>query len=77
MDGREVGSRFNSGRDCRMKKPKKTQKKASMDSLKELGQKYDVTVTDMSERGVRAIGMLGGIKMGSQCPATSGRNRNS
>ena len=60
-----------------MKKPKKTQTKVSMDSLKELGQKYGVTVTDMSERGVRAIGMLGGIKMGSQRPATSGRNRNS
>ena len=44
-----------------MKKPKKTQKKAPMDSLKELGQKYGVKVTDMSERGVRAIGILGGV----------------
>ena len=44
-----------------MKKPKKTQKKASIDSLKELGQKYGVKVTDMSECGVRAIGILGGV----------------
>ena len=59
-----------------MKKPK-SEKNPSMDSLKELGQKYGVKVTDMSKRGIRAIGMLGGIKMGSQCPATSGWNRNS
>ena len=44
-----------------MKQPKKAQKKASMDSLKELGQKYGVKVTDMSGRGVRAIGILGGV----------------
>ena len=61
MDGREAGSRINSGKHCRMKKPKKTQKKASIDSLKELGQKYGVKVTDMSECGVRAIGILGGV----------------
>ena len=60
-----------------MKKAKKTQKKASMDSLKELGRKYGVKVTDMSKRGIRAIGMLGGIKLGSQQLAPSGRNRNS
>ena len=59
-----------------MKKAKKTQKKASMGTMRELGKKYGVKVNDMSERGVRAIGMLGGIKMGSQCPATGGRNRN-
>ena len=51
-----------------MKKPKKTQKKASMDSLKELGQKYGVKVTDMSERGVRAIGFLGGARRKDQKP---------
>ncbi len=45
-----------------MKKPKKTQKKTPMNSLKELGQKYGVTVTDMSERGIRAIGVIGGLK---------------
>ena len=60
-----------------MKKPKNTRKNVTMDALKKLGEKYGVKVTDMSERGVRAIGMLGGIKMDSQCPATSGRNRNS
>jgi hypothetical protein len=43
-----------------MKKPKNTQKKASMDSLKELGRKYGVTVTDMSKRGVRSVGFLAG-----------------
>jgi hypothetical protein len=50
-----------------MKKPK-SEKKPSMDSLKELGQKYGVKVTDMSERGVRAIGFLGGARRKDQKP---------
>jgi hypothetical protein len=45
-----------------MKKPKKTQKKVTMDSLKELGRKYGVPVTDMSKRGIRAIGVSGGVR---------------
>ena len=44
-----------------MKKPKNTQKIMSMDTMKALGQKYGVKVNDMSERGVRAIGILGGV----------------
>ena len=51
-----------------MKKPKNTQKIMSMDSLKELGRKYGVKVTDMSERGVRAIGFLGGVRRKDQKP---------
>jgi hypothetical protein len=31
-----------------------------MDTMHELGQKPGVRVTDMSERGVRAIGLFGG-----------------
>ena len=51
-----------------MKKAKKTQKKASMDSLKELAQKYGVKVTDMSKRGIRAIGFLSGVGRQDQRP---------
>jgi hypothetical protein len=45
-----------------MKKPKKNAKKSLIDTMKELGQKYSVKVTDMSERGVRAIGIIGGVQ---------------
>jgi hypothetical protein len=44
-----------------MKKPRKNAKKSLMERMKELGQKYGVNVTDMSERGVRAIGIIGGV----------------
>jgi hypothetical protein len=49
-----------------MNKPKKTQKQVSMDSLKELGRKYGVKVTDMTERRVQAIGIIGGVRRNSQ-----------
>lgn len=45
-----------------MKKPEKTAQKSLMERLKELGQKHGVKVTDLSERGVRAIGIIGGVK---------------
>jgi hypothetical protein len=53
-----------------MKKPKNTQKIMSMDTMKALGQKYGVKVNDMSERGVRAIGILGGVglRLGTHRP---------
>jgi hypothetical protein len=51
-----------------MKKPKNTQKKVTMDSLTELGRRYGVKVTDMSERGVRAVGFLAGARRKHQKP---------
>ena len=51
-----------------MKKQEKNAKKLSIDTMKELGQKYGVKVTDMSERGVRAIGFLGGVRRKDQKP---------
>jgi hypothetical protein len=44
-----------------MKRPKTKATKSLMDTMQELGQKYGVNVTDMSGRGVRAIGFLGGV----------------
>jgi len=51
-----------------VKQSKKAQKKASMDSLTELGRRYGVKVTDMSERGVRAVGFLAGARRKHQKP---------
>jgi hypothetical protein len=45
-----------------MKKAKKRTGKLLLDRTKEIGQKYGVTVTDMSDRGVSAIGILGGVQ---------------
>ncbi len=42
-----------------MKKPKKTTN--YFEVLEELGKKHGVKVTDMSKRGIRAIGFLGGV----------------
>ena len=44
-----------------MKKPKKNARN-SIETLQELGRKYGVQVTDMAERGIRAIGILGGAR---------------
>jgi hypothetical protein len=52
-----------------MKRPKKSTQESLMDTMQELGQKYGVQVTDMSERGVRAIGFLGGVR--SKVPRTT------
>jgi len=48
-----------------MKKPKKNATK-SLEALQELGKKYGVQVTDMAERGIRAIGILGGVRRQDQ-----------
>jgi len=45
-----------------MKKPKAKPTKSLMDTMQELGQKYGVKLTDMSKRGVRGIGFLGGVR---------------
>jgi hypothetical protein len=45
-----------------MKKPNKNKGKSYVDIMKEAGEKYGVKVTDMSEQGVRAIGLLGGVR---------------
>jgi hypothetical protein len=44
-----------------MKKPKKNATN-SLEALQELGKKYGVQVTDMAKRGIRAIGILGGVR---------------
>lgn len=51
-----------------MKKPAKTAPKSLMSKMKELGQKHGVKVTDLSERGVRAIGIIGGIPNPDKIP---------
>lgn len=48
-----------------MKKPKKNTPK-SLKDLQELGRKYGVQVTDMAERGIQAIGVLGGVRRQDQ-----------
>ena len=50
----------------RMKKPKK--KTNYFEGLEELGKKHGVKVTDMSERGIRAIGLLNGVGRQDQRP---------
>lgn len=44
-----------------MKKTEEKPKKSYFETMKELGEKYGVKVTDMSERGVRGIGIVGGV----------------
>jgi len=51
----------------RMKKPKKTTKKY-FEVMEELGKKHRVKVTDMSKRGIRAIGFLSGVGRQDQRP---------
>ena len=63
MDDRETSRVTGSGRKCgSMKEPKTKATKSLMDTMRELGQKSGVNVTDTSERGVRAIGFLGGVR---------------
>jgi hypothetical protein len=50
----------------RMKKPKK--KTNYFEVMEELGKKHGVKVTDMSKRGIRAIGFLGGVGSQDQRP---------
>ena len=62
MDDCEIDRIIGRGGKCGcVKKPKTKATKSTLDSMQELGKKYGVKVTDMSERGIRAIGFLGGI----------------
>jgi hypothetical protein len=56
-----------------MKKRKTKATKSTLDSMQEIGRKYGVKVTDMSERGVRGIGIVGGIRMKNEGPANAQR----
>jgi hypothetical protein len=49
-----------------MKKPTKTTN--YFEVMEELGKKHGVKVTDMSKRGVRAIGFLGGVRKKDRRP---------
>jgi len=53
-----------------MKKPKK---KSLMDTMRKLGQKYGVQITDLSQREVQAIGITGAQKQ-DQTPAKQKRS---
>jgi hypothetical protein len=67
VDDRESDRIVRSGRERGgMKKRKKKATKSTLDSMQEIGRKYRVKVTDMSERGVRAIGFLGGVSRQDQ-----------
>lgn len=52
----------------RMKKPKKKPTTNYFEVMEELGKKHGVKVTDMSKRGIRAIGFLGGVRRQDQRP---------
>ena len=52
----------------RMTKPKKKTTKNYFEVLAELGKKHGIKVTDMSRRGIRAIGFLGGVGSQDQRP---------
>jgi hypothetical protein len=45
-----------------MKKTNKNKAKSYVDIMKEAGEKYGVKVTDLSEQGTRAIGVVGGLR---------------
>ena len=51
-----------------MKKPKKNATNSS-ETLQKLGRKYGVQVTDMAEHGIRAIGILGGVRRQDREPS--------
>jgi hypothetical protein len=49
-----------------MKKPKKTTN--YFEAMEELGKKHGIKVTDVSKRGIRAIGLLSGVGRQDQRP---------
>jgi hypothetical protein len=51
-----------------MRKSKNKEEKSYVDIMKEAAEKYGVKVTDMSKRGIRAIGFLGGVGSRDQGP---------
>src|ERR1019366_7267650 len=67
VDDRETDRIVRGGRERgSMKKRKTKSTKSTLDSMQEIGRKYGVKVTDMSERGVRGIGFLGGVSRQDQ-----------
>lgn len=64
-DDRDIATE---GRSGSMKQPNKPIK--SLEDLQKLGRKYGVQVTDMAERGIRAIGILGGVRRQDGQPGT-------
>jgi len=53
---------------------KKANKKSLMDTTRELSQKYGVRVTDLSQREVQAIGIIGGVRKQDQAPPKQERS---
>jgi hypothetical protein len=51
-----------------MKKPEKKTTRNYFEVLEELGKKHAVKVTNMSKRGIRAIGFLSGVGSQDQRP---------
>lgn len=66
-DHRDIATEGRSGSMKQLKKPIK-----SLEALQELGRKCGVQVTDMAERGIRAIGILGGVRRQDQVPGRRG-----
>jgi hypothetical protein len=63
VDDRETSRIIGSGRERGgMKKRKAKTRKSILDSVQAIGRKYGVKTKDMSERGVRGIGFLGGVR---------------
>jgi len=52
-----------------MRKSKNKTGKSYVNMMKEAAEKYGVKVTEMSERGIRVIGFLGGVGRQDQRPA--------
>ncbi len=51
-----------------MRKSKNKMEKSYVDKMKEAAEKYGVKVTEMSKRGIRAIGFLSGVGRQDQRP---------
>ena len=69
MDDCEIGDPIECYKRCNgMKKPKKNATN-SLETLQKLGRKYGVQVSDMAERGIQAIGILGGVRRQDREPS--------
>ena len=72
MDDCEIGDSIKCYRRCNGMKKRKKNATNSLEALQELGKKYGVQVTDMAKRGIRAIGILGGVRRRDQEPSRNG-----
>jgi len=55
----------------------KDERQLPIDRLKQIARKYGVEVVDAAERGIRAIGILGGVSWKHKQPASaSGSDKN-